>query len=243
MRRDFMAQSLVKQAAARAAAGRADGRAVQLAAWATRLAPDDLPVLRLASAVFLQGQAWDRALEGLLTLQQKTGVADAYHLGTCYLFLGQEAKGVVLLEASLGAARSRYATHQISSLALATTFNNVGYTYADAGVRLSEAVELTQEAVRLAPATPSFLDSLGWAYHRVGQNRAAAFALEQALRLQRRPDAIIFYHAGVVHARMGQLRLARVELRRALSLRGGDFPEAADAFHRMHWQLPPPETV
>ena len=243
MRRDFMAQTLVKQAAARAAAGQADGRAVQLAAWATRLAPENLPVLRLATTVFVRGQAWDRALEGLLAQQRKTGVADAYQLGACYVYLGQEERGAALLDALVGQERSRFATHQISGEALAVVLNEVGYTYADAGVRLEEAVELTRAAVSLAPGNAFILDSLGWAYYRVGRDDAAAFALEQALRLQRRPDAVIYYHAGVVHSRQGKVLLARAELRRALSLQGDDFPEAAEALRRMHWQLPPPETV
>ncbi len=238
-----MAQSLLKQSLERASRGHADGRAVQLAAWALDLAPDSLPVLRLATAVFIQGQAWDRGLQGLLTLQARTGTADAYSLGLCYLNLGQEARGVMLLEALLASERSRHATGRSSDAALAALANNIGYAYADAGVRLPQALQLTQEAVRLDPANATFLDSLGWAHYRLGQHEAAAFALEQALRLQRPPDAVIYYHAGVVHARLGRLLLARSELRRALALRRGDFPEAAEELRRMHWQLPPPETV
>lgn len=243
LRRDFMAQSLVKQAHQRVRDGRADGRAVQLAAWATQLAPDDLPVLRAAATVFLAGRAWDRLLPALLTLRQRTGFADLYNLGVCYLYLGQEAQGEALLEAFLGTERSRHALHLISDRELAGVLNNVGYVYADAGVRLQQALALTQEAVRMAPDSGVILDSLGWAQYRLGQYDNAAFVLERALRLQRPPDAEIYYHAGTVHARMGRLRLAREELRRALALRDGDFPEAAEELRRMRWQLPPPQTA
>jgi tetratricopeptide (TPR) repeat protein len=241
LRRELTAQLLVKQATELAEEGRPEGRAVQLAAWAMQLAPQDLPVLRSATLVFLDGRAWDRGLAALLAVQEKTGTVDLYELGSCYLYLGHEEQGAALLEKDLAAQRSLLATHHLSDAALAETLNNIGYTYADAGVRLDEALALTKEAVGYQPTNGTFLDSLGWAYCRLGQYDSAAFALEQALRQQRPPEADIFFHAGLVHARLGQLRLARRELNRAVALRGGDFPEASGELQRMKWQLPEPE--
>jgi tetratricopeptide (TPR) repeat protein len=241
LRQDLMAQLLVKQAQDLDDAEGAQGRAVQLAAWALELAPDDLPVLRSATAVFISGRAWDHALQALLALQEKTGASDSYNLGACYLYLGREDKGVALLEKFLAEVRSLHATHQVDDQYLAGILNNIGYAYADAGVRLDEALALTKQAVDLEPGNGTFVDSLGLAYCRLGQYDAAAFALEQALRQQRPPDAEIFYHAGIVHARLGRLRLARQELLRAVSLQGGDYPEAAGELERMRWQLPAPQ--
>ena len=40
---------------------------------------------------------------------------------------------------------------------------------AERGERLEEAIELVQRALKIDPANPSFLDSLGWAYYRQGK--------------------------------------------------------------------------
>jgi tetratricopeptide (TPR) repeat protein len=50
----------------------------------------------------------------------------------------------------------------------ATALNYLGYMLADHGSRLDEAVDLVQRALKVEPENPSFLDSLGWAYFRLG---------------------------------------------------------------------------
>jgi tetratricopeptide (TPR) repeat protein len=51
----------------------------------------------------------------------------------------------------------------------ANALNSLGYLLADHGQRLDEAVDLVQRALKIEPANPSFLDSLGWAYFRQGR--------------------------------------------------------------------------
>ena len=51
----------------------------------------------------------------------------------------------------------------------ANALNSLGYLLADHGQRLDEAVDLVQRALKIEPANPSFLDSLGWAYFRQGK--------------------------------------------------------------------------
>ena len=51
----------------------------------------------------------------------------------------------------------------------ATALNYLGYMLAERGERLEEAIELVQRALKVEPANPSFLDSLGWAYYRQGK--------------------------------------------------------------------------
>jgi Flp pilus assembly protein TadD len=62
----------------------------------------------------------------------------------------------------------------------ANALNSLGYMLADHGVRLDEAVDLVQRALKVEPANPSFLDSLGWAYFRQGKLDLADPALTQA---------------------------------------------------------------
>jgi Tfp pilus assembly protein PilF len=196
----------------------------------------------MAQSLAGQARAWQPALAATLALSERTGEVEAYETGMCYLYLHQGETGARLLEEYVSSARSLHATEQMSELGLAGVLKNVGYVYADTGYRLREALALTTEAVRLAPRNATFVDSLGWAYYHVGQYDRAAFYLERALRLQRPEEPELLYHAGVIHARQGQPRLARVELRRALALRGV-FPEAEYELQRMNWQLPQPRTV
>lgn len=66
----------------------------------------------------------------------------------------------------------------------ANALNSLGYLLADHGMRLDEAVDLVQRALKIEPSNPSFLDSLGWAYFRQGKlDLADAPLTEAAARL------------------------------------------------------------
>lgn len=62
----------------------------------------------------------------------------------------------------------------------ANVLNSLGYTLAERGEQLDEAVELLQRALKIEPANPSFLDSLGWAYYRQGRLELAERPLSEA---------------------------------------------------------------
>jgi tetratricopeptide (TPR) repeat protein len=62
----------------------------------------------------------------------------------------------------------------------ANALNSLGYLLADHGQRLEEAVDLVQRALKIEPANPAFLDSLGWAYFRLGKLDLADAPLTQA---------------------------------------------------------------
>ena len=71
-------------------------------------------------------------------------------------------------------------------------YNALGYTWADRGIRLDEALQLIQKANTLAPEDPFILDSLGWIHYRLGQTEQAEAALQKAFAL--RPDEEIGVH-------------------------------------------------
>jgi tetratricopeptide (TPR) repeat protein len=62
----------------------------------------------------------------------------------------------------------------------ANALNSLGYLLADHGQKLDEAVDLVQRALKVEPENPSFLDSLGWAYFRLGKIDLADAPLTQA---------------------------------------------------------------
>jgi tetratricopeptide (TPR) repeat protein len=59
-------------------------------------------------------------------------------------------------------------------------------------------------------------DVLAWALLKNGRPEQARAAIEQALRLGTR-DAKLFFHAGMIYARLGERDKARQFLRRALA--------------------------
>ena len=51
----------------------------------------------------------------------------------------------------------------------ASASNYLGYMLADRGVRLEESVKYIQKALELEPNNGAYLDSLGWAYFKMGR--------------------------------------------------------------------------
>ena len=95
--------------------------------------------------------------------------------------------------------------------------NNLGYFLVERNDRLPEALEMIQRAVRAEPTNASFLDSLGWAYFKLGQLDEAERYLSDAAR--RNPASVaIQEHLGDLYQRRGKTEQARVAWRKALSL-------------------------
>ncbi len=90
-------------------------------------------------------------------------------------------------------------------------YNALGYSFADRNVRLPEAKELIERALKLAPGEPFIVDSLGWVEFRLGRLPEAAKLLRQAYSA--RPDAEIAAHLGEVLWASG----AQDEARRVLA--------------------------
>lgn len=98
-----------------------------------------------------------------------------------------------------------------------TALNNLGYFLAERNERLEEALDMTQRAVRAEPTNPSFLDSLGWVYFKLGKLPEAERYLSDAAR--RNPVSVaINEHLGDLFQRQGNAEKAKAAWRKALSL-------------------------
>lgn len=95
--------------------------------------------------------------------------------------------------------------------------NNLGYFLLERNERFDEALKLIQQAVRIHPTNGSYLDSLGWAYFKLGKFDEAEKHLRNAAR--RSPDsATIFEHLGDVYQKQNKMDLARAAWQKALNL-------------------------
>ncbi len=97
----------------------------------------------------------------------------------------------------------------------AMTLNYYGYMLADRGIRLDEALAYIKKAVELDPANGAYLDSLGWAYYKLGKYDLAEENLGKAL--QHTPnDPTVQEHMGDVYQKTGRLKQAAAHWERAV---------------------------
>ena len=90
----------------------------------------------------------------------------------------------------------------------AQALNYLGYMLADRGTRLDEAIGYINRALEYNPENGAFLDSLGWAYFRLGDMENAEKYLLEAGGISSN-DSTIHDHLGDLYFKLGQLAKAR----------------------------------
>jgi tetratricopeptide (TPR) repeat protein len=84
----------------------------------------------------------------------------------------------------------------------AGALNYLGYMLVDRGLRLEESLGYIQQAVALDPYNGAYLDSLGWAYFRLGQLDLAEENLLKAIE-QLRTTGVVYDHLGDLYFKKG----------------------------------------
>src|SRR5579864_5527 len=107
------------------------------------------------------------------------------------------------------------------------TLNYLGYMLADRNTRLEEALTLIKKAVSMDPQNGAYLDSLGWAYFRLGNYDLAEENLRKAA--EKTPnDATIQDHLGELYSKTNRLKQAATHWERALDEWGKSVPADVD---------------
>jgi tetratricopeptide (TPR) repeat protein len=96
--------------------------------------------------------------------------------------------------------------------------NYLGYSWIDQGRNLKQAMDYIRKAVKLKPDDGYYVDSLGWAYFRLGNLQAAVETLERAVELKP-DDPIINDHLGDAYWRVGRKLEAKYQWQQALTLK------------------------
>jgi tetratricopeptide (TPR) repeat protein len=109
----------------------------------------------------------------------------------------------------------------------AITLNYLGYMNADRGVRLDESLNYIKAAVSLDPGNGAYLDSLGWAYFRLGKYDLAEESLTKA-SAHMGSDPTVQQHLGDLYLKTGRLKLAAAHWERALAEWGKTVPAEVD---------------
>jgi tetratricopeptide (TPR) repeat protein len=120
-----------------------------------------------------------------------------FNLGTAYDKLNRFEDVVKAMEAALRLDPKH-----------ADALNYLGYSYAERGVRVEEAISLIQRAVSLKPNNGYYVDSLGWAFFKMGQLDEALVEIQRAASLVK-DDPVIYEHLGEIYLKQNRLAEAR----------------------------------
>ncbi|WAP70227.1 tetratricopeptide repeat protein [Jiella pelagia] len=101
--------------------------------------------------------------------------------------------------------------------------NYLGYSWVDMNRHLDEGLDMIKRAVDLRPNDGYIIDSLGWAYYRLGRYDDAVEQLERAVLITPM-DPTINDHLGDAYWQVGRKREAKFQWQRAVD--GKPEPEA-----------------
>ena len=104
--------------------------------------------------------------------------------------------------------------------------NYLGYSWVDQGRNLPQAVAMLEKARALSPMDGYIVDSVGWAYYRLGRYADAAKTLEEAVLLVP-GDPTINEHLGDAYWRVGRKLDAHFQWSHAIAF-GADETQKAE---------------
>ncbi len=163
--------------------------------------------LALASLYHEEGDT-DKAVNLLdnALIEYKENVDFVFEYGLLLERIGEPQKAMAMMQDVL-----RLEPHHSAAL------NYIGYSWADQGINLDEALKYIEEAVSLKPEDGYIRDSLGWVYFKLGDLERARLELERSLQLVD-SDSIIFEHLGDVYRHEKNFEKAREVYEKALEL-------------------------
>ena len=117
----------------------------------------------------------------------------------------------------------------------AATLNYLGYMNADRGVKLEESLNLIKQC---EPNNPAYLESLGWAYFKLGKYDLAEDNLNKAAS-HMGSDPTVQEHLGDLYQKTGRLKLAAAHWDRAVQEWNRTVPAEQDseAFAKVQQKL------
>ncbi|HYL91829.1 MAG TPA: tetratricopeptide repeat protein [Alphaproteobacteria bacterium] len=146
----------------------------------------------------------------------------------------EEKRGVQFYQAAFAERQKKYdLAEQIFRQILqqdpgnAPTLNYLGYMMADRNQHTEEALKMIQKALELDPQNGAYLDSLGWAYFKLGKFDLAEENLRKAADKSPK-DATVQDHLGELYGKTGRLKLAATHWEHALDEWGKSAPADVD---------------
>jgi tetratricopeptide (TPR) repeat protein len=171
--------------------------------------PDDRDVYLSLAQMDTHGKKWKEAGEALDKAEQLSPKSDDKLY--VYFLRGALEERQKHFDGAEEAFRKALAIDPNNSNAL----NYYGYMLADHEQRLNDALAMIQKAVKLDPQNYAYLDSLGWAYYKLGNYALAEGNLLKASQ-RNATDPTVHDHLGDLYEKTGRLKLAASQWEEAL---------------------------
>ncbi|KQP96408.1 tetratricopeptide repeat protein [Methylobacterium sp. Leaf117] len=166
--------------------------------------PDDIEVITALGNVQRSRKKYEEAAETYSRAIALIGDRPASNYWTTFYFRGtayERAKQWPKAEADLKKALELVPASQPG--ARAQVLNYLAYSWVDQNMNIDEAFTMLKQAVDAAPRDGMIIDSLGWAYFRLGRWDDAVRELEKAIELKP-GDPTINDHLGDAYWRAGR---------------------------------------
>jgi tetratricopeptide (TPR) repeat protein len=198
--------------------------------------PEDREVYLRLAIINTRTKRWNEALEALAKGEQlSTKPEDKAYVSFLRGDLYQRQKMFDQAEAEF---KKVLATTTPTDPQSAATLNYLGYMNADRGVRLDESLNFIKQALTFEPNNGAYLDSLGWAYFKLGKYDLAEQNLTKA-ESHMGTDPTVQEHLGDLYQKTGRLKLAAAHWDRAVQEWNRTVPAEidTDAFAKVQQKL------
>jgi tetratricopeptide (TPR) repeat protein len=189
-------------------------KALEVARAAATAAPNDRDASVALADLLRAGEKWDESVAVLDPIIAREAATPDWRLLYLRAVALEQAKRWPEAERDLQAALKLNPDEP-------ELLNFLGYTWIDRNEHLAEALGMVQKAVAARPQSGAMLDSLGWAYYRLGDYKTAVEKLEAAVELEP-GDPDVNGHLGDAYWKVGRKTEAQFQWQRVLSLEPDD---------------------
>jgi tetratricopeptide (TPR) repeat protein len=197
-------------------------------------APDDLEAADTLGLILRSKKRWAESIQVYSNAIARVAKPDQRHWALFFgRAIGQErmkqwpqAEADFLKALSLLPPKPRTGRERAER---AQVLNYLAYSWVDMHMNIEKSFDMLREAVSLTPEDGAIVDSLGWAFYRLGKYEDAVRELERAMLL-RGGDPTINDHLGDAYWKVGRKREAYFKWSQALGL--NPEPEDRDKIER-----------
>jgi tetratricopeptide (TPR) repeat protein len=198
--------------------------------------PEDRDIYVRLAIIYTRAKDWKNAEDALAKAEEFSTKADdkAY----VWFLRGDLYQRQKMFDQADAEFRKILATTPPTDPQAAATLNYLGYMNADRGVKLEESLNFIKEALTLEPTNGAYLDSLGWAYFKLGKYDLAEETLTKA-ESRISSDPTVQEHLGDLYQKTGRLKLAAAHWERSVQEWNKTVPAEQDteAFAKVQQKL------
>lgn len=197
---------------------------------------EDRDVYVRLAIIYTRAKRWSDALDALAKAEQLSTKPDD-KANVCFL-RGDLYQRQKMFDQAEGEFKKVLNLTPPTDPQAAATLNYLGYMNADRGVKLEESLNFIKQALSFEPNNAAYLDSLGWAYFKLGKYDLAEENLNKAA-VHMGSDPTVQEHLGDLYQKTGRLKLAASHWDRAVQEWNRTVPAEQDseAFAKVQQKL------